>query len=237
MHRRNFLKVLGAGATVVAVNPSLIEQTLYADNGSLYKSYAPARLLHKNGDPVTIADLQTEQNYVFNYPFVGSPCILVNLPNKTAKDVTLTNEFGIEYLWKGGVGKKHTVVAYSGICPHQLTHINKQESFITYRKKGERFSGNIVCDGHTTVYDPSKGCKVLHGKAEQPFASIVLEEDADGSLLAVGVLGSDKFHDFFKNFRREFKYQFGGKRRAKKKVTSKVTVMLMSDYSEEIIQL
>ena len=237
MERRDFLKVVGAGAAVVIVKPSMIDQTLYADDGSMYKAYSKVKLVNSDGNPIKISDLKKEENYVFNYPFAGSTCMLINLPEKTAKEVTLKNEFGVEYLWKGGIGEDHTLVAYSGICPHQLTHINKQESFISYRKEGEKFSGNVVCDGHTTLYDPNKGCKVVKGKAQQPFASIVMEQDADGTLWAVGVLGPDKFHDFFKNFRREFKHQFGGKRRAKKKVSSKATVLLMSEYTEEIIQL
>ena len=237
MERRDFLKVVGAGAAVVIVKPSMIDQTLYAADGSLYKAYSKVKLVNSDGNPLKASDLKKEVNYVFNYPFAGSTCILVNLPETTSKKVTLKNEFGVEYIWDGGIGKNSTIVAFSGICPHQLTHINKQESFITYRKNGEKFPGHIVCDGHTTLYNPNKGCEVVRGKAQQPFASIVLEQDDDGTLWAVGVLGSDKFHDFFSNFRREFKDQFGGKRRAKKKVTAKATVMPMSEYTEEIIQL
>ncbi len=237
MERRDFLKVVGAGAAVVVVKPSTIDQTLVAADGSMYKAYSKVKLVNSDGDPIKQSDLTKRVNYVFNYPFAGSTCLLVNLPEKTSSKITLKNEFDVEYVWNGGIGKGNTLVAYSGICPHQLTHINKQESFITYRNKGEKFESMIVCDGHTTLYDPLKGCKVVEGKGRQPFASIVLEEDDDGSLWAVGVLGPDKFHDFFKNFRREFKDQFGGKRRAKKKVTSKATVLLMSEYTEEIIQL
>ena len=237
MQRRDFLKVVGAGAAVIIVKPSLIEQTLYARDGSMYKSYAKVQLVNSDGDPIKASAMEQEVNYVFNYPFTGTSCILVNLPKKTVDEITLQNEFGVEYIWKGGVGENNTIVAFSGICPHQLTHINKQESFITYRKKGEKHEGTIVCDGHTTLYDPHRGCKVMKGKAQQPFASIVLEHADDDTLWAVGVLGPDKFHDYFKNFRREFKHQFGGKRRAKKKVTAKATVMLMNEYSEEVIQL
>lgn len=237
MERRNFLKVVGATGAVIAIDPSSIGHTLFAKDGSLYQSYAKVQLVDRSGTPMTLKDLKTSENYVFNYPYAGTSCILVNLPEKTSKDVTLTDEYGNEYIWKGGVGSKGTIVAYSGICPHQLTHINKDDSFITYRKKGDRFAGNIVCDGHTSLYDPTKGCRVVSGKAPQPLASIVLEVGSDDTLWAVGVLGSDKFHEFFKSFRRELKEQFGSKRKAMEKVAMNVETVPMKEYSREIIRL
>lgn len=237
MERRNFLKVVGATGAVIAIDPSTIGHTLFADDGSLYESYAKVQLVSADGKPMTADDLKAGENYVFNYPYAGTSCLLLNLPEATSKDVKLKDEFGNEYIWKGGVGSKGTVVAYSGICPHQLTHINKDDSFITYRNKGERFEGHVVCDGHTSVYDPSKGCKVTKGKAAMPMASIVLEVDGDNTLWAVGVLGKDKFHEFFRSFRRELKEQFGSKRRAKKKVIESAQTVAMKDYTRDIIKL
>ena len=237
MRRRSFLKVVGATGAVIAINPSSVGQTLFAADGSLYKSYAKVQLVGKNGAPITVDALNTGENYVFNYPFVGTSCILVNLPKRTDREVKLKDEFGVEYLWKGGVGSKGTIVAYSGICPHQLTHINKRESFITYRNPGERFAGDIVCDGHTSVYEPGKGCKVKSGPAPEPLASIVLEVDGDNTIWAVGVLGKDKFHAFFKDFRRELKEQFGSTREAKSKVQVTVQTMPMREYCHDVIQL
>lgn len=237
MRRRNFLKVVGATGAVIAIDPASIGHTLLAEDGSLYKSYAKVQLLKENGEALTTDDLKVGENYVFNYPFAGTSCILVNLPKKTATDVTLKDEFGNTYLWKGGVGSEGTIVAYSGICPHQLTHINKKESFITYRNKGERFEGHIVCDGHTSVYEPGHGCRVKQGKAPMPMASIVLEVGEDNTLWAVGVLGKDKFHEFFRSFRRELKEQFGSKRKAKAKVVETAETMPMREYSRDVIML
>jgi len=237
MERRSFLKVIGATGAVIAVDPSSIGQTLFAADGSLYKSYAKVQLVDKSGMPLKVDQLKAGDNYVFNYPYAGTSCILVNLPKETAKDVTLKDEFGNEYLWKGGVGSKGTVVAYSGICPHQLTHINKNESFITYRNPGERFEGDIVCDGHTSVYETSKGCRVKSGPAPQPLAAIVLEVGSDNTLWAVGVLGKDKFHEFFNDFRRELKEQFGSKRKAKSKVATTAQTLPMREYCRDVIIL
>ena len=237
MERRSFLKVVGATGTVIAIDPSSIGQTLFAADGTLYKSYAKVQLVDPTGAPITVAKLKTGENFVFNYPYVGTSCILVNLPNKTARDVTLKDEFGNEYIWKGGVGTQGTVVAYCGICPHQLTHINKNDSFITYRNPGERFEGDIVCDGHTSVYEPGHGCRVKSGPAPQPLASIVLEVGDDNSLWAVGVLGKDKFHEFFSDFRRELKEQFGSKRRAQGKVSVTAQTLPMREYTRDVIIL
>ncbi len=237
MQRRNFLKIVSATGAMIAIDPSTIENTLFAEDGSLYKRYAKVQLVDPTGTPITVEKLETGENYVFNYPFAGTSCLLVELPEKAAENVELKDEYGNRYIWKGGAGANGTIVAYCGICPHQLTHINKDESFITYRNPGERFEGNIVCDGHTSVFEADHGCRVRSGKAPQPLASIVLEIGADDTLWAVGVLGRDKFHEFFRSFRRELKEQFGSKRRAKAKVVSVAETVPMQVYCREIIQL
>ena len=237
MERRSFLKVVGATGAVIAIDPSSIGQTLFAEDGTLYKSYAKVQLVDASGAPITVEGLKTGENFVFNYPYAGTSCLLVNLPKTTAKDVKLKDEFGVEYIWKGGVGTKGTIVAYCGICPHQLTHINKNDSFITYRNPGERFAGEIVCDGHTSVYEPGHGCRVKSGPSLQPLAAIVLEVDDQNGLWAVGVLGKDKFHEFFSTFRRELKEQFGSKRRAQTKVSVTAKTVPMREYTNDIVML
>jgi len=237
MERRNFLKVVGATGAVIAVDPSSVGQTLFAGDGSLYKSYARVQLVDRSGKPLRAADLKPGENYVFNYPYAGTTCLLVNLPEPTAREVRLEDEFGNAYIWKGGAGARGSIVAYSGICPHQLTHINKNDSFITYRNPGERFAGDIVCDGHTSVYDPGHGCRVKAGKAPQPLAAIVLEVGDGDTLWAAGVLGKDKFHEYFGSFRGELKEQFGSKRKAKAKVVATAETVTMREYTREIILL
>jgi hypothetical protein len=79
--------------------------------------------------------------------------------------------------------------------------------------------------------------KNIAGPADQPLAAIVLEHDtANDTLHAVGVLGPDKYHDYFKAFRTEMKKEWGGKRKAKKKVTDSAKVVKLSEYTKEIIQ-
>ncbi len=241
MQRRDFLRVVGTGAAVVAVYPSMIGQTLYADNGQLYKAYEKVQLVDAAGQPVKASSLEKEKTYVFNYPYAAAPCFLINLPEKAQSEVTLKSEDGVEYIWSGAVGKEQSIVAYTAICPHQLTHINKADSFISYVPKNMKTmayteGGVIVCASHLSAFDPKKGALNLSGPAPQPLASVVLEHAKDDTLWAVAILGQDKFHEYFKSFNSEFKEQWDGKRKAKKLVSFSVPTVAISEYTKEIIQ-
>jgi len=240
MQRRDFFKLVG-GVSLVAIAPSLIEGELRADDGTLFKAYNKIQLIDAEGNPLLASKLVKEENYVFNYPHVGTSCMLLALPGTTEKNVKLVSEDGEEYIFKGGVGKNANIVAYSAICPHQLTHINKNDAFISYTKIGEKTmackqESVIVCGSHLSAYDPHKGCKVIAGPAPQPLATIVLEHHDDDTLWAVAVLGPDKFHDFFKSFKPELKEQYGGKRKAKKLVSDVATTVALVDFTKDIIK-
>ncbi|MDD2829270.1 MAG: Rieske 2Fe-2S domain-containing protein [Sulfuricurvum sp.] len=240
MDRRNFLKVI-AGATVIAVNPSLIKGTLYAADGTLYQAYEKAQLVDGAGKPIKATTLEKEVTYIFNYPYASTPCMLINLPNSTNKDVDLSSENGEKYIWKSGVGKERTVVAYSAICAHQLTHPTPADSFIAYvplAKKTMAYekSGVIVCSSHLSAYDAAAGAKVLGGAATQPLASVVLEVASDDTIWAVGVLGSDKFQDYFKSFKPELKQFYNGPAEAKKLVSISAKTVKLTEFSKELIQ-
>ena len=240
MDRRNFLRVASAGA-LIAVSPSTITGRLHASDGGLYTAYEKVQLLDAEGKAIKAATLKKETNYVFNYPYKSTPAILLDLDDATAKDVALKSEDGEEYIWKSGVGAKRTIVAYAAICSHQLAHPTPDDSFLQYCKKDQKTmayekGGVMVCSSHLSAFDVSKGCKNLSGPAEQPLASIVIEIAEDDTLWAVGVLGPDKFHDYFKAFKPEFKKFYGGKRKAKKKVSGTVEMITLNEYSKEIIQ-
>jgi len=240
MQRRDFLKVLATGS-VIAIYPSMIDGTLHADDGTLFETYEKVQLVDEEGNPILASTLEKEKNYVFNYPHVATTCILLALPRATDTKVTLKDEDGTEYIWNGGVGKEKNIVAYSGICPHQLTHVNKSDTFISYLGTGKKTmackqDNVIVCGSHLSAYDPQKGCKVIAGPAPQPLASVVLEHHEDDTLWAVAILGNDKFQQFFKAFKPELKEQFGGKRKAKKMLKNTTTTLALADYTKEVIQ-
>ena len=241
MQRRDFLKIVGASGAVVLLKPSAINQLLYADDGKMLKMYEKVQLVGDDGNPIKLSSLKKEVAYVFNSPYVATPNFLLNLPEKASTDVHLKTEDGDEYIWSGAIGKEQSVVAYSAICPHQLTHANKVDSFISYVPKGKKTmaykgSGVIVCGSHLSAYDPKKGAKNLAGPAPQPLASVVLEHADDDTIWAVGILGADKYHDYFKSFKSELKEQWGGKRKAKKLVKISAPTVTLNEYTKDIIQ-
>ncbi|MEA3372534.1 MAG: twin-arginine translocation signal domain-containing protein [Campylobacterota bacterium] len=241
MDRRNFLKVAGATGALVAVSPSSITQKLYASNGMMYTAYERVQLVDGNGAPIKASQLKKEINYVFNYPHVGTPALLLNLEDATATDVKLTAETGEEYVWKSGVGKERSIVAYSAICSHQLAHPTPSDSFLQYVQKTKKTmaydtGGVIVCSSHLSAFDAKAGAKRLSGPAVDALASVVIEVADDDSVWAVGVLGVDRFHDYFKSFKPEFKEFYGGKRKAKKLVKISAKTVVLNEYTKEIIQ-
>lgn len=241
MNRRNFLKVMAAGATVVAVNPSLIRHELRAEDGRLYKAYEKVQLVDAAGAPVKASALTKETGYIFNYPYASTPCLLVNLPKPTSQKVELESENKEKYVWESGVGIERTIVAYVAICTHQMTHPTPNDSFFAYVPTAQKTmayekSGIIVCSSHLSAFDAGAGAKVLGGAATQPLSAVVLEHAADDTLWAVGILGSDKFQDYFKAFRPEFKEFYGGPAEAKKLVSISAKTIKLTEFSKEIIQ-
>lgn len=240
MNRRDFIKVCAVTGTFVSVTPSIFNQKLYAHDGRMYEAYEKVLLTNEDGLPIKASNLKQNEVYVFKYPHKGTPCFLINLDEPCKNEVKLRTAENERYLWSEGVGKNRSIVAYSAICSHSLTHPTKSESFITYVPKGKETVGHegaIVCSSHISSFDPKEGGKVLGGPADQPLASIVIEHNKkDDTLIAVGVLGGDKFHDYFRAFKTEMKKEFGKKRKAKKLVKVSVPTVALSKYSKEIIQ-
>jgi len=240
MDRRNFLKIASVGAAI-AVAPSSITGKLYASEGALFEAYEKVQLVDADGNPIKASTLKKETNYVFNYPFVGTPALLIDLGEKTAQDVTLRSEDGEEYLWKSGIGADKSIVAYSAICSHQLAHPTPDDSFLQYLPRGGKTmacgqSGVVVCSSHLSAFDAKRGCKEIAGPAEQALASIIIEIDKDDTIWASAVLGPDKFHSYFKAYKPEMKKFYGGKRKAKKRVKGDVLTVTLNEYTKDIIQ-
>ncbi len=240
MERRNFLKLSGTSAAAIAIAPSLITKRLYAEDGSLFQTFEKVQLNDAEGNPLKASKLVKEENYVFMYPHAATPAILVDLPEPTGKDIKLKAEDGTEYIFKGGAGEKGTVVAFSAICAHQLTHPQKAMSMFQYvpttgKTLAYEKPGVFVCSSHLAAYDPKQGGKVVGGPANQGLAQIVLEIDKEDNIWAVAVLGPDKFQEFFDAFKSEHKAEFG-RRGAKKLVKTEAKVQTLKNFSAEIIQ-
>jgi len=240
MERRSFLRLSATSAAVVAVAPSLITQKLYAEDGSLFQAFEKVQLKDGEGNALKAAKLVKEENYFFMYPHAATPAIMVDLPEPAEQNVKLKSEDGVEYIFKGGVGAKGTVVAYSAICAHQLTHPQKSMSMFQYvpttgKTLAYEKPGVFVCSSHLAAYDPRQGGKGVSGPIKQGLAQIVLEIDKDDNIWAVAVLGPEKFQEFFDAFKQEHKAEFG-RRGAKKLVATEAKVVPLTSYSAELIQ-
>jgi arsenite oxidase small subunit len=231
MERRQFVKAC-ALATVASSLPAL------AQSNAQPKFYARARLTGLDGKPVKSRDIPANTNLIFNYPYAGTPCFLLNLGRPVKVEARLKTADAHVYEWSGGVGANDAVVAYSAICTHKLTYPTHDISFISFRSEqtpSSRFSRVIHCCSEHSQYDPARGAQVLAGPAPQPLAAILLEYDAPrDELWAVGTLGGEMFNAFFDKYSFRLKLEFRG--RAHDPVTDRCTVRELSDYCRQQVK-
>lgn len=235
--RRSFVKLCASTIAMVGANPNLLART----EGELHR-YSRARLVDTEGRPVAATDLKVGENYLFHYPYIATPCFLLNLGRPAEQHTPLMTEDGKPYRWQGGVGPEHSVVAFSAICAHKMSHPARSVSFINYRHHAVRFRNKdeaitqrsqvIYCCSEKSVYDPMQGARVLGGPAPQPLAAILLEYDErDGALYAAGTYGGEMFDSFFKKFSHRLALEFGTTN-IHQEVTHAATVMPLARYCE-----
>jgi arsenite oxidase small subunit len=200
--------------------------------------YSRARLVDPAGRPLRAGALPENRNFIFHYPFAGTPCFLLNLGKPTKPSAQLKTADEQTYEWPGGVGAGHSIVAYSAICAHRLTYPTREISFISYRGEksaASRFAQVIHCCSEHSQYDPAEGAKVLAGPAPQPLAAILLEHDptSDG-LFAVGTLGGELFNEFFSKYEFRLALDYGG--HAKTTVEGRSTVSELTEYCKQQVK-
>ena len=197
MRRREFVKFCAASAAAAGAHSA-------AATDATPRLYSRARLIGASGAPLKAAGLPVDRNLIFHYPFSTTPCFLLNLGRPAKASAHLLTADRRSYEWHGGVGPRHSIVAYSAICAHQLAYPTRDISFISYRtEKSERNRlGNVIhCCAEHSQYDPAEGARVLAGPAPQPLAAILLEHDAKSDeLTAVGTLGGEMFNQFFAKY-------------------------------------
>jgi Rieske Fe-S protein len=221
MQRRDFVKFCAASATAARVS-----SVAAADATPTF--YGRARLIGSEGAPIKAAAVPAERILIFHYPFAATPCFLLNLGHPAKASARLATADRRAYEWKGGVGARRSIVAYSAICAHQLAYPTKEISFISYRaeKSPRNKLGNVIhCCAEHSQYDPSEGARVLAGPAPQPLAAILLEHDAKSDeLTAVGTLGGEMFNQFFAKYEIKLSLE-GGAPRSTASTTSVVHEM------------
>ncbi len=235
MSRRGFVKLCTSAIALVSASPTLLAQPDTAP-----RRYPRARLVDAHNRPITAERLKTGESYLFHYPHVSTPCFLLNLGKPSAVGSQLSTEDGRPYRWEGGVGPQRSIVAFSAICAHKMSHPARTVSFINYRHQPVTFKDSderltqrpqvIYCCSEKSVYDPADGARVLGGPAKQPLAAILLEEDKhDGSLHATGAYGGEMFERFL----REFGFRLALELRVadvRALVADSVTVVPLTDY-------
>ena len=98
MERRTFLESCLAlsGTAGLAALPAWADVTP--------RLYERTKLVDIHGAPLKARALVAETNYIFHYPFVATPCFLLNLGRPAVAEATLRREDGTTYAWNGGVG-------------------------------------------------------------------------------------------------------------------------------------
>ena len=233
MQRRQFMKVCMAGA---AVAPCIAPGAELA-----MRPYARTRLVTERGEPLKVASLAHGVNYIFHYPFAGTPCFLLDLGTATQRSVRMRTEDGKGYEWPGGVGPRKAVVAYSAICTHRMTYPTRQISFISYRDRstapGIAHANTIHCCSEHSEFDPAAGAQVVGGPAPQPLAAVVLEYDGtDDALYAVGTLGSELFNAFFAKYQTKLTLDYGSTDKVKQRVNGTTVVTELTRYCKQQIR-
>jgi len=241
MDRRRFIKLCATATALVASRPA----TLAATPGPL-KPSRPSRLVHDDGTPIAPGDIEVGRSYVFHYPYLATPCFLIDLGEQVDPTDDLTTEDGQRYRWQGGTGPRRSVVAFSAICAHQMSYPTPTVSFINYRHTPVRYMDVqqrrnerervIYCCSEGSAYDPAAGGRVLGGPARQPLAAVALgyDEDAD-TFVATGTYGGDMFERFFD----KFGFQLSLQHRTddiRRPVDGSTAVMPLEEYSSSFRQ-
>jgi Rieske Fe-S protein len=235
MKRRRFLSAC-AGCAAFAAAP----QHAFAAAEVKPRYFSRVRLVDAHGQPVRAASLAVGRNYVFHYPFEGTPCFLINLGRATARDVGLKIEDGRVYAWPGGVGTAGAVVAYCAICTHRMTYPTRQISFISYRERAAAPAtskpNTIHCCSEHSEYDPAYGARVVAGPAPQPLPAILLEHDAaSDELHAVGTLGADLYNAFFAKYEMKLDLDYGTGR-ARRRTGDTAVVAELTEFCKQQVR-
>ncbi|MEE9333200.1 MAG: hypothetical protein V3U65_03820 [Granulosicoccaceae bacterium] len=195
MERRHFNKLctgLVAGAASLHAHGD--------SAGSEIKKYARSALVLADQSPVNIHMLKAGGSLIFSYPYISTPCFLLRLSTQATANGS----------WPGGIGNDQSIVAFSAICSHKMSHPAKPVSHINYRSDTVNFYDSvgeaqsrtqlISCCSEHSIYDPADAGRVLSGPAPMPLAAIELEEDSNGNITAVGSIGDDQYDRFLENF-------------------------------------
>jgi arsenite oxidase small subunit len=137
----------GAAGTVAAV-------TAASPAAAKSRAYPQLRVIALN-------KLKVNRAHTFDYPLKGQSSVVIDMGREVP----------------GGVGPKHSIVAYSALCQHMGCPVS-------YRSKHRE----LFCPCHQSRYDPERQGSIIQGVATRPLPRILLQV-RDGAVFAVGVSG------------------------------------------------
>ena len=159
----------------------------------------------------TVAD---ETNYVFQYPFAGTPCFLLKLGRPVEATATPAGA-RTDRRTSGAAasGRRRSIVAFSAICAHKLAYPTRDVSFIRYQRQP---STNSVAPG-ASIAAPSTASTIrprerasFRARRRSRSRAILLEYDAaQDTLAAVGTLGAEQFDAFFRKYEFKLAMEYG----------------------------
>lgn len=241
MKRRGFVKLCASAVASISASPQIL-----ARENQLYRRYGRVSLIDPDSRAaINVASLEVGETYIFHYPYVSTPCFLINLGKTVEAGKQLKTRDGKHYQWQGGAGPARSIVAFSAICAHKMSHPAPSVSFINYRHGEVKFrnskdaieqrSGVIYCCSERSVYDPANGGRVLGGPAPQPLAAIELDYDAGTDrIFATGTIGGEMFDRYFQSFHDRLVLQLG-RTDIDHALTDYTEMMRLSDYTRNEI--
>ena len=210
--RRSFVKLCMGAVTAGQLRQS------FARGKTIHK-YNRVELIDPHNNRIATDGLEIGRSYIFHYPFVTTPCFLIDLGEPIRENLILKTENDGEYTWTGGVGPNNSIVAFAAICAHRMTHPAKSVSFINYRHEtinyqdknhhSRKGSNLIYCCSERSVYDVKRGAQVVGGPAPQPLTTVLLDYDQENNkLYAAGTSGGELYDRFFADFTQRLQLEY-----------------------------
>jgi len=121
----------------------------------------------------SLGELTTGVTVDFNYPLDNEPNVLVKLGQKA----------------EGGVGPDGDVVAFSDLCQHLGCNWGYVAPGASPKANPSFSASGPVgyCPCHASVFDLTRGAKVVGGPSPRPLPQVQLEVDGSGNIFAVGM--------------------------------------------------
>ena len=201
--------------------------------------YGRSQLVDVHGAPIRARRLAPSTNYVFNYPYAGTPCFLLDLGRPVAARRRVQRADGASYAWTGGVGPAHAVVSYSAICAHKLAYPTRDISFIRFQSERSPTSdGNVIhCCADHSVYDPADG----RARGQRAGAAAAggdparLRRRDRRAVAALGTVGAEQFDAFFRKYDFKLTMEYG-QGKARMPVGATTVVRELTQYCRQTIQ-